>query len=72
MKMVAIVLMILSRDLVKKCTPLAKVDMVSSMGAVRKSVSPRIAKRTTVLVSGCRARIRTLALTSFMGPVSMM
>ena len=38
---------ILNLDLVNVETPLANEDMVSSMGAVRNSVSPFIANRTT-------------------------
>lgn len=38
-------------DLVKMLTPPAKVEMVSSIGAVRNKVSPRMAKRTTADIS---------------------
>jgi hypothetical protein len=55
-KMVAIVVIMLARDRVKYLIPLAKVVMVSSMGAVRNNVSPRIAKRTTAWISVCYAR----------------
>jgi hypothetical protein len=54
--MVAIVVTRLARDRVKYLIPLAKEDIVSSMGAVRNNVSPRIAKRTTACISLCYAR----------------
>lgn len=45
-------------DLVKRCMPFATDDSVSSMGAVRNSVSPRIANRTTTCVSTGTARTK--------------
>ena len=48
---VAIVIITFRRVLVNICMPFAKVDIVSSIGAVRNSVSPLIAKRTTASVS---------------------
>lgn len=47
----AMVHMTLAFDLVNIRVPLASDDMVSSMGAVRNSVSPLIAKRTTSAIS---------------------
>lgn len=48
---VATVQIILKRDRVNICRPFATEETVSSMGAVRKRVSPRIAKRTTMAES---------------------
>lgn len=55
----------LMRDRVKMLNPSEKADTVSSKGAVRKSVSPRIAKRTTALISEGCARMCSHIPTSF-------
>jgi hypothetical protein len=57
MKSIANALMVFRFECVKNCAPRANVVTVSSSGPVWKSVSPRMVKRTTALVSTRYARI---------------